>query len=762
MNKCALSPQTRLLFLCLVFLQGLFGLHSLSAESHLPGNDYVRATLVIDHENLQPSATESSRSARIGVYFQIQKGWHIYWKQSGESGMPTKILWELPPGWSVSDFKWPTPIIFKERGDIATVGYKDDVLIYSDLLSPLEIPLDDKRVTIGALINFLVCKDICVPGELRLKNSYSFSTSNSLAPSAYFPLFEMTERLVAKPLEELLHYPALAGVRVEATLNKNKTAVQIFIFNLPGRELDFMSSNIQVFPYDVPAGRAQISTSVNNSYLLSFPTSSPLRSGEGEIVFSEKLSGTVSPLVFRWSLSTPEDKVLSGEDSNQTDILPLRYRVLTEGENGIDGHNAETSLPGKQSFLFALLSAFVAGLLLNFMPCVLPILTIKVLGIFKYCGQSRASVVSQAIWFSLGIITTFFLLAFLVILLRQAGTSLGWGFQFQEPLFVFTLLVVTYFFSFGFFDLIIFRIPHLQEANKGVSKLHPGWKRDFFDGMLVTALSTPCTVPFLGPALAFSFTQTPLATVVIFMTIGIGLSLPYFYLSTHPKLLNVLPKPGPWMNSVKHLMGFSLLGTSVWLLFVLERTTDHVVVWVISLLLVIFFVVWARRHMIEARYSKKLRTLFNVLLLMILVASFAKVIPLIRPIQTTRTSETEIIQWAPYSPEVLETMKKNHTPVFLMFTADWCVTCKVNERLVIETKEISQALKQYGITPVKADWTLGDGAVGNALVGYGAYGVPLYVYIPSDKKKETVVFPTLVTISSLTDVFRKAALEEAD
>jgi len=722
----------------------------------------IRVELLLDHETLQPSETEQTPAARIGVLLHIPRGWHTYWQNSGEAAIPTRVSWQLPEGFRATDLRWPMPERFLEKGGITTYGYRDEVLLWADIFTEAVIPAFEQKLTFGAKVSWLVCKEICVPGQQTVQVDIPFSTSLSLQPSASFPLFEKYRSRTPLSEDEARKDSLISSLHLEpfiSTPNGNSQQRSLG-FSLSGLKLEpgtKVGPLFQVFPYATPGFLFQASTGmlVGSTPVLRLPAK---QTGPGEpkemrgiIVLDGRTIQSKENRAFEWSVPISELRLDPSETFNSGEG---QERLTLASQNA----QAHTSTPkaasdSKGSLLGALLAAFLAGVLLNLMPCVLPIISIKIMGFVCHSDESRSSVLKASLSFAAGILSSFLLLAIALIALRSASFSVGWGFQFQFPEFVAALLVIVFFLSLSLFDLYTVNLPFMQHANDVCSKVRTPLLKHFFDGVLATALSTPCTAPVLGTALVFAFAQSPAYTILIFLTIGFGLALPYVYFSTHPKLLKLLPNPGQWMFRFRQFMGFLLLGTCVWLLSVLNDLTEEGAIWAIVFMLILYFLVWARNCALEAKPERGRSLGFNLFFALFLFSSAYWLYP--KVVTKRGVVESGLIDWIPFSEAVLEDAKQSAKPVFIDFTASWCITCKFNEFRLIETRSTAEALKRLGIVPVKADWTTGDERITKALNEYGAEGVPLYVIL-SKKGGAPTVLSTLPSENSLLEALQKA------
>jgi thiol:disulfide interchange protein DsbD len=731
-----------------------------------PGSRHVSSRLLVDRNAVEPEMPASDKGVRVGVLFDIEKHWHIYWKNSGEAAIPTKVKLSAPEGWEISELQWPIPNRYIERGDITTYGYSNEVLLYAYLKPPDEILEAPTSVEIEAEASYLVCKDICVPGRDKQVLKIPYAKDIAISPSENFTSFEHYSELIPKDTSRHVD-----GLNLKSTLSHNAIAPgesgNLFLTLEHQESVKVSEKTLQIFPHQSDG--------------VTFETPKLLRSGETESLLalpfvldkdvpkeSISLSGILvidaesiskeKPLGLPWNASL----VVASTSSLNTSVSnaplsagkPLSYRSSHYADTASGAKHSNTKQLVYQddiSIAYALVCAFLGGMILNLMPCVLPIISIKVMGFIGGADQPRAHSLRAALSFSLGVVSSFLLLAALVVALRSSGTSAGWGFQFQHPEFVYSLTLIVFVLGLGFFDVYSINLPGMQSANKGVSSIRSPLLKHFFDGVLATALSTPCTAPFLGTALVFAFSQAAWITFLIFFVMGLGLALPYAYLSTHPKMLSLLPAPGPWMYRFRQLMGFLLMGTVLWLLFVLQQLTTKGAIWTISTMLLIFFGLWLLSWISEARRSKGR---FFAQCIAILSISLAMIY--LYPSATGQVVEVSKIDWQPYSAELLEELQEQEKVVFIDFTADWCITCKANEFLTIETEEVISAMKRLEVVPVKADWTRGDQHITDALESYGAEGVPLYVVIPASAKSKARILSALPTKSGLI-----AALEDA-
>lgn len=406
------------------------------------------------------------------------------------------------------------------------------------------------------------------------------------------------------------------------------------------------------------------------------------------------------------------------------------------------------------SFLNALLAAFIGGLILNLMPCVLPVIALKIVGFVEQGGESPAQVKRLGVIFGLGVLVSFWLLAALVIGVQLAGRQIGWGFQFQDARFVLAMAFIVTVIALNFFGVFEIYLSEKAMSAAGGLASQTGGSGAFFNGVLATALATPCTAPFLGAALGYAFAQPALVVVAIFTAVGIGLALPYVVLACYPKLLAWLPRPGPWLLRFKQAMGFPMLATALWLVWILSNSYGTYAMLLVSgWLLAGAFVVWLVSALTEGRFAWIIASLVAIAL----AGAFWVSPSLAKNRSTSTTHSGSLIEWQPYSRESLASALKTQRPVFVDFTADWCLTCQVNKRTSLEIAGVAQRFKELQVLSLLADWTQSSDEITEALRSFGRSGVPVYVVYPVDRSKPPIVLPEVLTPQIVLDALAKAA-----
>jgi thiol:disulfide interchange protein/DsbC/DsbD-like thiol-disulfide interchange protein len=689
----------------------IFALGPLARSQTYEGKQLVKAELLADTNAVVPG-----KPFTAGLLLRMAPGWHTYWKFPGDAGIPTEVKWKLPPGWKVGEIQWPIPLKLSEPGDIQIYGYHDEVLLMQEITPPASI--SDSSITLPADANWLVCEKICIPGNASVQVALPVSSERAPANSELFARFH---RLLPQ--------------------------------DMPGSET--ASTNWR------RAG-ADLFLTVTGETLANHPVADFFPLPEGEIVVGhpkvESRSG--SEVTFRIPIEAGDPPsinglVVFGQRENDADRASWRVTGTPMA--------SATRSPAASGVLTFLFFGFLGGIILNLMPCVLPVISLKIFGFVQHAGQSRQKILRSGIAFAGGIFTWFVGLALLLIALKAAGHDITWGgFQFTNPYFVLALSVIVLVFALNLFGVFEIALP--QALTRGLLSSTSGQHEagSFFQGLFATVLATPCTAPFLGTALGFAFTQPPLIILSMFVAIAAGMSAPYLALCAHPAWLRFLPKPGPWMVHVKQFMGFLLLATLLFLLYVLgaQRGLEGAV-WASCFLLIIGVVCWMKGAFIVPTATPRKRVVVLVLMLMLVLASGVYFVGGKFRSATIASADSQLRgDWQAFTPKRLQAeLEQGHT-VFVDFTAAWCLTCKFNEANVLESEAVREAFQRHAIVKLKADWTNGDPVITKLLQQFGRPGVPLYVLYPG-KSGEPIVFPELLTKGMVLEKLETASRKVA-
>jgi len=681
------------------------------------GKQLVRAELLADTKALVPG-----KPFTVGLLLRMAPGWHTYWKFSGDAGLPTEMKWKLPPGWKIGEIQWPIPLKTIDPGDIETYGYQDEILLMQEITPPLK--LDVSSVQLAAEANWLVCEKICIPGSAILRLDLPVASSSEPANADVFARYR---RLVPQ------NWP---GPNV-ATASWSRVGSELRL--KISSEMLAKSPPLDFFPLpeqDTIVGHPAVQSRNNNEIVFRIPLESApknLSSIAGLVVFAQQPNGEHRAA---WQIARASAAVQTGSSA----LLSARPAAA----RGI--------------FTF-LLFGFLGGMILNLMPCVLPVISLKIFGFIQQAGQSRQKIFRSGIAFTLGIFAWFIALAVLLIALKGAGRDVTWGgFQFTNPYFVLALSVIVLVFALNLFGVFEIWLPQSVTRSLLSTSERKDYLGSFLQGVFATVLATPCTAPFLGTALGFAFTQSAVIILAMFIAIAAGMSTPYLLLSVQPAWLRLVPRPGPWMIHVKQFMGFLLLATLLFLLYILgaQRGLDGAM-WASCFLLVVSIACWMKGAFVSPTATGTKRTIVRVLMLMLVLGSGVYLIG--DKFQSAKIASADSRlpgNWQAFTPERLQAeLGQGHT-VFVDFTAAWCLTCKFNEANVLEAQDVKDAFQRHGIVKLKADWTNGDPAITKLLRQFGRPGVPLYVLYPANNE-EPIVFPELLTKSMLLDKLETVA-----
>lgn len=655
--------------------------------------DHVEVELVTTRQALVAGGT-----TQMALRQDLEAGWHTYWRNPGDSGESTRIDWDLPPGVSISPFTWPAPHRLP-LGPLVNYGYEGEVLL------PFTVTLEDNiqgPVRLVAHASWLVCKDICIPEEAKLEITVPVEPRPT--PTAWAQRIEAVLAAAPAPRADwITHWqPTATG----ATL-----AVQV-----PDFRPETVTKGAYFYPYDgglIDHSAPQALRYGPEGFQIDLPAGYWLEKGPAP----DQITGVVV-------LDAPGQTAVEVK-ANPGDLPP----GTTGTDVTVSEHTAPT--PAKVTLGWAMGLALVGGIILNLMPCVFPVLSLKATGLAQHAHQPR-TLRRQGLVFLLGVEVAFLALASVLIVLRATGEHLGWGFQLQSPPVVAALMVVML--AIGLNLSGVFEMGgRLQVLGNHRHDPDSPWGA-FFTGLLAVVVAAPCTAPFMGTALGFAATQTPPVALAVFAALGLGLALPLLVLSFVPALAGRLPRPGAWMETFRQVLAFPMYGAAGWLLWVLVRQSGgELTAMAIVLGVVTAFVLWAYGRYQRSGHKGMLATLVVGLLALVLVF-----------VQITLPNATSRLAPEPYSAQRLETLKAEGAPVFLYFTAAWCVTCLVNERVALSADTVQRTLQDEGYTVLKADWTNKDPAITEALAKYGRNGVPLYVIHHPDVENE-VILPQLLT-----------------
>jgi thiol:disulfide interchange protein DsbD len=685
-----------------------------AALSDLATTDQVRAQLLSSSPTVRPG-----ERITIGLQQKIIPHWHTYWQNAGDSGSPTTIAWHLPAGANAGPIQWPVPKYF-DIGPVTNYGYADEVTLLSELTVPANAPVGGS-FPIKATVNWLVCNDICIPQTVEMGLTLPVAAASNAAPPAAIAQAQ-SQLPVASP------WPASVVADKEG-------------FSLRIANAKLADANVrEVWFYPTQWGK--VSHSARQPRRVDGDaTLLQLQAGDAPLQAGEALSGVLV-------VTTDGAKGIERRGYTIAPVAPPGFKVVSAPAPApaaapsllLPEDTSPVGLPA------ALLLALVGGLILNLMPCVFPVLSIKALSLLQHSQQSPRQARLQGLVYTAGVLASLGVLAGVLIALKAGGAQIGWGFQFQSPVFV--LAVAYLMFVVG---LNLSGVFEFGESVTGVGSSladKQGLAGSFFTGVLATVVATPCTAPFMGAAIGFALSQPALPLLAVFMALGLGLALPYLALSWWPALQRWLPRPGLWMLRVKQVLAFPMYAAAVWLVWVLAQQTgaDAVAV-ALGGMVVIAFAAW----LYQASRSGSLRMQRGGLVVALLVlvvtlgASYRATLDAAsdHPESTTATSGQK--DWQPYTADRLQALRAQGTPVFVNMTAAWCITCLANEKVALSSSAVIAAFKQADITYLKGDWTHQDPQITQLLKDFKRSGVPLYVFYPAGRNTQPVVLPQLLT-----------------
>lgn len=617
----------------------------------------------------------------VGLLMDMDEGWHVYWRNPGDSGLAPQLTWTLPQGVNAGEVRWPYPSRIS-AGPLTSFGYEKLVL----LVVPLTMDVDrtaGPSVSIKVRASWLACQVDCIPGEADLSLVLPLSLpGKDLRVSPEAVLFDQARKAWPVVMPEL-------AADVEAS-------ERVWLMRIKA-------------PY------------LKDSVVTFFPYNGEVLDHAAPQVLSGK-DGTYELRLIPSAISRGQPDHLEGvlvnehgwDQSGQVKAFEVRAPV-----RGVD---QKSSQPPALTFWVACFFAFLGGIILNGMPCVFPVLSIKVLQLV-HREPDRKRAIGHAASFSGGIILSFWALALVLAFLKSGGQALGWGFQFQSPVFVFFIAALLFVFALNLFG--IFELNFSASASGGTGK---GLWASFFSGMFMTVVATPCTAPFMGSALAFALARSVTEGIFIFTFMGLGLALPMVLLTIFPRFTRFVPKPGPWMVTLRHVLAFILMGCVLWLLSVLGiQTGVTAVIRSLAAFLLLALAAWL--------FGNGRRVSAVAVVVFILIAGMKMMQP---------QPDSSALVWRAYDPAAVAQARQQGQAVFIDFTAAWCLTCQVNDHIVFRSKPVVEAFKARHVQAFKADWTDRDPVITGALAAFGRQSVPLYVYY-APGREEAEVWPEILT-----------------
>jgi thiol:disulfide interchange protein DsbD len=667
---------------------------STRAEAQIDAAPKVHAHLVAEQSDAPPG-----KPITVALVEDIRPGWHTYWQNPGDAGQPTAIQWTLPMGWRAGPIAWPFP---KELpvGPLMDYGYEGEPWLLVDIMPPANA-MPGHSVNLKAHAMWLVCKEVCIPEETTVILPLSIARKPRPPDPAIASAFATARTRLP------VRAPWAARFRLDRTLDLVLAAPKL----------------------------ANASLTATHFF--------PFVEGEVKGIAPQKWKVSEQGLLLRLepAKSARALHALEGVLVIESANAPTQALEISATPGAVPDFGSDQDLDLPVAILFAVLG----GLILNLMPCVLPILAMKALAITSKSGRDTREIRSESMAYGAGAVLSFAALGAAVLFLRAGGQAIGWGFQLQEPAVVagFALLV----FAIGLNLSGVFEIPGIGAGDALTRRSGPAGA--FFTGVLAVAVAAPCTAPFMAAALGYALTQTALVAILVFIALGIGFAAPFVTIGFSRALLRLLPKPGVWMTTFRQLLAFPMYATALWLIWVLSLESDpgHVAL-ALSGGLVLAFALWLLGTAQDM--ARRRSRAFAWVAIVLTVGVFAALSPLIGTRHGSSPNEAIAIPSQPYTEARLNALREKKRAVFVDATAAWCVTCLVNERVALDRAVVRDAFATKRIALLVADWTSRDPEVTALLQKHARSGVPLYLYYPSGAA-DAVVLPQILTPDSVLE-----------
>jgi thiol:disulfide interchange protein DsbD len=665
---------------------------------------HLHLQLVFPNQNLN-----TGTPVNVGLYFKLESGWHVYWKNAGDSGEPPRIQWTLPAGITASALQFPAPTRLP-LGPLMDFGYENEVLF------PFTVQAAATAKTGSAIlhakVDWLVCREVCIPGKAELDENVNVVSGTPVV------------NLISLGDQQLL---ARLANQLPQALPSSDTAI-------------FQST---------PTGfRLAVTTGQRETHAEFFP--------EDEDILDNPAPQTIAPTATGLVLDLKKDANLTAAPAQLKGVLELaggrNYEIVaTPG--------TVAAPPVAPAFAFGALAstaffAFLGGLLLNLMPCVFPVLFLKGLALVQSGSEERHKLRAHGVVYTVGILVSFWALVGALLILRAAGATLGWGFQFQSPVFLALMAALLFFLGLSLAGQ--FEIGLTLTSAGGALAAKQGYAGSFFTGVLAVIVATPCTAPFMGTAIGYALAQPAAATFTIFTALALGLAAPYIALTLQPAWTSVLPKPGAWMDILKQAVSVPIFGTVIWLTWVVvDAYGANLLLALLSIFLLLAIAGWFLGRWPARRWA----TLVAVLLLLTaLVACITAPRELATSPALLRSEgsapRSGAGAWQPWSNDAVQHALAAGQPVFVDFTASWCLSCQVNERVALSQPEVMQAFGERNVALFKADWTREDPAITQELTALGRSGVPVYA-LYSEGQNNPRLLPQVLTPGIVLDAINK-------
>ena len=733
-----------------ILLLTLFCLATLAARAA-----HTQATLVLSASTAKPGDT-----IWAGVDLKMDPDWHTYWKNSGDAGMPTTISWQLPPGITAGDIQWPLPEKLPPI-EVTTYGYNNEVMLLVPLTIGPNVP--SGPITLTANLAWLECKDVCIPVKTSVQATLNIGSETRLSIDA----------------------ATIDSWKAKVPQTNGNFSFQAWWDGAPkGDTRPFILQGGPIVETErTIIDSADFFPDANDNYEILSVTENLTQKGSSFTLrksvkkysgdWPKEISGVIveeqkGGLRQGFEVRIP---IADGPPATATSTNPTIQQSTAPPAPVSTPPGQVAESPSSQSLAAILLYAFIGGLIMNIMPCVLPVIALKILGFVSEARSEPRRVRNLGFIYAFGVLASFAALAGIFIALKATGRQIGWGIQFGNSVFIVgltTLIMLVALNLFGVFEIT--PGAKVMDAAGTVTSKH-GAAGAFFNGLLATTLAASCTAPILVAALAFAFSKSPIYVLLIFLFIGLGLAAPYVILSSNPALLKFMPKPGAWMEKFKIAMGFPMLATAVWLFNIAASDYGSRVFWLGIFLVIIALAAWMFGEFIQrGRHGKGLAW---IIILVILIMNYTLVLEgrlRWREMLPETDSGSSLIDtsangvtWQPWSPQAITDARAAGKPVLVDFTATWCVTCNAIVKPALEKPDVVARLKELNATTLLGDYTRTPQDMTEAIAKYGGAGVPLVLVYPKNPDAPAIVLPQPNPLESPSSYSKKVltALEQA-
>lgn len=746
-----------------------------AVETMHESDSRVASTLIFSDVQVQPGDT-----FRVGVAFEIDPSWYIYWQNPGDAGIPTDIQWsgehlEFGP------LTWAAPSSFVAEETLSH-GYDNQVVLYSDVTVS---EAAEGSLRIGADIDYLACKDMCLPGYASLSRNIQIGDETIAADERVRALMEASEKRVPQRAEDV-------GLQADAHFSRTaveddvEIVLELIACETPSddceEDLTLAEDNVRAMfiadgysSLDLEVREVREHPTAERGWLFYMhgelreprPTKKCILSGvvtlqtaslEQRPVYVSKafqIADAEHPALAQPLPTWDEPGALIAKNG---DAPPLKDTSQALEEMPDIAVSAGIPLDGEDkapNFFLMILMAFLGGIILNLMPCVFPVLALKISSFATLVHESRTEVIRHGSAYTAGIVGSMWLLAAAVVALRLTGTQVGWGFQFQQPGFLAALIVILVLFSlnlFGVFEIAVSPQRLTDTASEAV-----GIKRSFFEGVLAVVLATPCSAPFLGAAIGFALTGSVFVIFAIFTAMALGLAAPLVVLMLVPGWAKLLPQPGNWMVHLKIGLGFALMGSAIWIVWLLGRASGVDAMGAIMMFSGFVAMAAWLYGLVQFQSFGRGKASSLILAAALVVTGAYLAFPLPHQIPSGDMESSSNVEWTPWTDEGVQEALAEGRPVFVDFTADWCLTCKVNKRNAIDTPKTEAAIEKYNVAAFRADWTHENEDIRAKLQEFNRAGIPFYLVYSPENPTQPWTLSEIITERSLISALKRAA-----